>query len=160
MGLDACVYCNCYESGKLHTLPPRSELVYVDQDGALACRDEGDDDLYFEFTRWLHNQACEHIDGIVVHCRIGNTALVGLLRKELESNQGIFPLVVGKVLYSGTHGGDYIKVSDVVEMQGEIKQLSKIHSNNSKTEAILRGFEEQMSELVECSLKMNKPISF
>lgn len=33
MGLDACVYCDCVERGKLQTLHPYPELLFVTESG-------------------------------------------------------------------------------------------------------------------------------
>jgi hypothetical protein len=159
MGLDARVYCNCYEAGKLRTAPPKPELVYVEGCGALACRDEGDDEIYFEFERW-RAQSCEHPGGVLVHHRIGNMALVGLLRQELKMYETVFPLILGKVLYSGTHGGDWIEVGTIARMRNEVAELSQVHCHNRDNELYLRDFERQMSELIECSSSANKPIAF
>ena len=46
--------------------------------------------------------------GILLHHRIGNLAQVGLLRRELERETPTFPLLLMKVLYSGTHAGNLV----------------------------------------------------
>jgi hypothetical protein len=40
MGLDATVFCDCYEHGDLTRPPPYGELVYVDELGAARLRSE------------------------------------------------------------------------------------------------------------------------
>lgn len=37
MGLDATVYCDCFETGRLKELPPNPS-VFVSDDGSLDCR--------------------------------------------------------------------------------------------------------------------------
>jgi hypothetical protein len=58
------------------------------------------------------------------------------------------------------HGGDYIEVLEVERMEEEISRLQAIRSDNPDDEKRLRKFEEQMRELVACSLEMKKPIVF
>lgn len=62
MGLDACVYCNCFESGKLNSEPPEPGRVFVMEDGGL---DYHCDDLEqtIMFDRWLKDDACDHRNG-------------------------------------------------------------------------------------------------
>jgi hypothetical protein len=124
MGLDTFVCCNCYEAGKIPMPPSRPELVYVDELRALNCRDGGDNEIYFAFQPWINDQACEHQQGILVHHRIGHISLVALLRAELSKQRNLFPLIPQKVVYDGTHGGDYIAVNDVRKMQAEVEHMS------------------------------------
>lgn len=157
MGIDAHVNCNCYEEGKLLTLPPYPEIVCVEENGELACRDLNQ---FSEFDEWLENHACEHRGGVALHYYLGNISLVAFLRKELEKNPDDFPQILAKVIYNGIHAGDYIPVDEVKVMQEEVARLSAVHSEDSEDEKILRNFEKQMTELVQCSLQMKKPIVF
>src|SRR5437773_8809051 len=106
MGLDATVYCNCFETDRLKELPPDSTIIYVSADGSLDCRSDNMEVL-LAFDQWLQNHACEHESGIFIHHRIGNIALVGLLREELRRESNKFPILLEKVLYNGVHAGDY-----------------------------------------------------
>ena len=38
MGLDATVYCDCYEKGKARRPPPQPELVYLDENAQVCLR--------------------------------------------------------------------------------------------------------------------------
>jgi hypothetical protein len=77
MGLDATVYCNCFEMGMLREPPPCPDIVHVTPDGSLDCKSD-DLDTLLSFDRWLLERACEHENGILLHHRIGNLALVGV----------------------------------------------------------------------------------
>ena len=104
MGLDATVYCNCFEVGRVKEPPPCT--VVVAADGSLDCKsDDLDTDL--SFAKWLLH-ACEHANGVLLHHRLGNMALVGLVRSELRQDELKFPVLLTKVLYNGTHAGDYL----------------------------------------------------
>lgn len=157
MGLCASVPCNCYETGRLLTQPPRPELVYVGEAGYLDCRNP---EHYPEFYDWLENRACEHKRGQALLHYIGNIALVAFLRGELGKAGDAFPLILGKVIYDGMHGGDYLSVRDVERVRDEVARLQTLHGDSPEEEKYLREFEHQMRELVECSLKMGKPIVF
>ena len=80
MGLDAVVYCDCFEAGKLNSPPPVPALVFVASDRSLDCKSKNLEEL-LAFDRWRKG-ACAHEDGILLHHFIGNVALVGLLHSE------------------------------------------------------------------------------
>jgi hypothetical protein len=156
MGLDAKVFCNCYELHKVRTQPPHPELVYVDEDGSLCCRDR----IHVnEFDQWRHD-ACEHEWGYALHHYIGNVALVAFLRDKLRRASNAFPIILTKVIYNGIHGGDYIALDDLANLQNEVAALSRVHGENQEDKAILRRFETQIGELIMCALEMKKPITF
>ena len=160
MGLDAVVHCDCYVKGRLRTPPPRPELVYVDKNGVLNCNDGDDDEIYFEFQRWLCNQACEHTDGLLAHEHLGNLSLIGRLRAELENAELSFPSLLGKVLYNGTHSGDFIEAAEARQIDSELSVLSSFHSIDPEAEARIRSFEFQMRKIVIATLQTGNPISF
>ena len=181
MGLDATVYCNCFETGKLKT-PPRPEWkVYVQEDG---CRTTGADDLNTKmaFDRWSdRTRACIHEGGELIHHRIGNLAAVLHLNAELWKHarrlqdENMFPIILDKVLYSSCHCGDFLDLATVRELHAELETLADVHAGLSdaehwfirslagsteEAEYALRTFEAEMTELVECALRVGKPISF
>jgi hypothetical protein len=159
MGLDAVVYCDCYERGRLRTQPNSEWNVYVCCDGS---RDSQAEDLetQMEFDQWSEHQACEHRGGILLHHRIGNIAAVGVIRGHLWQRASTFPLIIDKVIYSGMHTGDYLVLDDVRQLQSEVDALCDEHSDDEHLEAILRVFEHQMRELCDCALRVGKPIAF
>ena len=159
MGLDAKVYCNCFEIGRLKQLPPEPALVYVCPDGSLNCRNE-DLEVLLEFDEWLRGSACEHKDGVLLHYRIGNIALVGLLREELKREATRFPVLLEKVLYNGVHAGDYLSLDMILKLQSESKELAKFAVSDKTSQGFVGEFEKQMQGLVDAALSVRKPISF
>lgn len=159
MGLDAYVFCNCFELGLLRELPPVRAQVYVADNGSLECVST-DLSVEMAFDQWLNDRACQHPRGCLVHHYIGNISLVALLRSELSRDRSKFPTILNKVIYNGIHGGDYIPSDEVAKLKIEIQELKNFHSRDTKTESFIRDFEMQLSELVEAALKLNKPISF
>ena len=116
---------------------------------------------YFaEFYEWLENDACEHKRGEALCHYVGNIALVAFLREELRKAADDFPLILGEVIYDGTHCGDYMSVDEVKKMREEVIRLQAVHSGNPSDEKYLREFEKQMKELIAFSVEMEKPIVF
>jgi hypothetical protein len=158
MGLDATVYCNCFETGRLKEVAPCPK-VSVSPDGSLSCHSE-DLDTLLGFDQWLLLRACEHANGVFLRHSIGNLAQVGLLRSELERQGPLFPIVLGKVLYSGTHTGDYLALEDARNMQGELERLANFVCSSGENQQHVEWFRRQMTELAKAALHVAKPISF
>ena len=161
MALDACVYCNCYETGNAKTPPPQPDLVYVDPisgEVSLLCEAEGaDEDRFFEWR----SSACEHApSGQLVSHRLGNIALIGFLRGRFEETPERFPTLLSKVVYNGTHLGDTLTLSDVEQLATEMSAVHALHSSDDSDEALLRQFERQMLELIRAARSVSKPIVF
>jgi hypothetical protein len=159
MGLDATVYCDCYEAGRLREPPPNPDLISVAPDGSLDCRSD-DLDTLLEFDRWLLKRACEHENGVLLHHRIGNLAQVGLLRGELSREAGKFPIVLEKVIYSGTHAGDYLSLDDVRQLESELRDMDRFVCSDKANQKYIKWFGRQMRELAKAALSVSKPISF
>ncbi len=159
MGLDATVYCDCYEIGKLGEPPPDPTSIYVAPDGSLACRSD-DLETLIAFDQWLRERACEHKDGVLLHHYIGNIALVALLREELSERANEFPILLGKVVYDGVHAGDYLSQEDIKNALRELILLSEFTTADDKRQLYVKNFYQQMRVLIESALSAGKPISF
>jgi hypothetical protein len=161
MGLDAQVYCDCYEKGRLREPPPRDVSLRVELDGSLGReRDNGslEDDVAWD--EWREQRACEHHGGVLLHHRLGNISLIGLLRAELQREPGDFPLLLTKVLYSGSHCGDFLPVDSVLTLQQEVEALSGLRCSTPDADRFMAGFRAQMLELIAASLSVRMPIVF
>jgi hypothetical protein len=62
MGLDAVVYCDCLERGRLRTASRPEWGVHVDEEGGRSPASQ-DLDEQIAFDTWNHRDACEHEDG-------------------------------------------------------------------------------------------------
>ncbi len=158
MGLDATVYCNCFERGLLKEPPPCS-TVFVADNGSLDCGNE-DLNTVLPFDEWCNDRACDHPSTILLHRRLGNTAQVGLLRRELQSAEATFPILLTKVLYSGTHAGDYLTLEDIASLEVELDQLGSFVCSVQPNQEYIDRFRQQMIELVDTAWRVTKPISF
>jgi hypothetical protein len=159
VGLDATVYCECYEKGRLNHLPPKPDLLYVDLTGQVVIRLEAPGADIFAFDQWRAH-ACEHPNGGFVSCRLGNIAVVGFVREALGDTPNLFPILLSKVLYDGAHTGDFLTPDLVRILRAELDRFSRLHRNAAQEEKLLRSFELQMRRLVEASLALDKPIVF
>jgi hypothetical protein len=159
MGLNASVYCDCYEAGRLREPPPPGCAPMVAEDGSVLC---GSDelDVQLAFDQWYYFRACEHECGQLILHRIGNIALVAMLRMELQRMRDRFPLLLGRVLYNGVHCGDFLAVEKLPELRREITALAEIYCADQETANYVRGFTAQMSELMDCAMRVGKPIVF
>jgi hypothetical protein len=161
MALDACVYCNCYETGKARTPPPQPDLVYVDPatgEVALRCEEEGADE--HRFHEWL-SSACEHAPfGQLVSHRLGNIARIGWLRAIFQETPEQFPTLLSKVVYNGTHICDILTLSDIEQVATEMPAVHALHSSDDSDETMLREFERQLLELILGARSVSKPIVF
>ena len=158
MGLDAVVYCDCFEAGKLNSPPPVPALVFVASDRSLDCKSKNLEEL-LAFDRWRKG-ACAHEDGILLHHFIGNVALVGLLHSELARRSEMFPFLLGSVLYSGTHAGDRLTLGDIAIVRQEIELLDGFAASDERSQSFVDHFKDQMRELVDSALSVGKSISF
>ena len=157
MGLDATVYCNCFEIGKLKEVPP-CRSVFVADDGSLDCRCKDLNEI-LAFDRWRLG-ACDHPNGVLLHHRIGNLVQVGLLRSELSRESTTFPVLLTKVLYSGMHSGDYLLLKDLTDGAFELERLDRLVCATPANQECVDFFRKQMGELVESALSVGKPIAF
>ena len=159
MGLDAFVYCDCYEKGKLKTQPPDPELVYVDKNGRVDCRNCSDEQLD-SFDLWVESQPCEHEEFTLADCYVGNAWLVRQFHEVLVREHWKFPVILFKVLYNGTHTGDAVYRDDILCIEKELNELKKFKCDDPEMNEWLRDFRKGLSLVVKAALKVDKPIVF
>jgi hypothetical protein len=134
------------------------ELVYVTDDGSL--NHKGGEKLDLEFDSWLIEEACEHELGCFMHFRLGNIDHVYKLKDELERRPTDFPILLGKVFYSGSHCADFLEKNDILELEQELRLLSTFKCEAESFNSDMQLFHDEMSELCQTALSLNKPISF
>jgi hypothetical protein len=161
MGLDAFIYCDCYEKGRLREPPPGGAQLCVGPDGFLT-REQNDGTLESDLAwdEWREKRACEHRGGILLHHRLGNIALIGLLRAELQGDSERFPILATKVVYSGSHCGDFLRLEEIPQLQRELELLREFHCRSRDADRFMSGFREKMSELAAMAISVGKPIAF
>jgi len=159
MGLDAYVYCDCFERGRLRTQPRPEWGVYVHEEGWREPTTHDLEEL-LAFDAWNFRDACEHEDGVLLHHRLGNIGLIALFRQLLNSRVDQLPVIVNKIIYSGIHSNDSLTLDAVERLAVELDPLAQVHDADRETEALLRDFEHKLRNLVECARRVQKPIVF
>jgi hypothetical protein len=158
MSLDAFVRCNCVRGGKAKPHPFADRLIF-DERGEPSLSGDVSEKDWERHDRWL-GESCEH-NGFVVGESLGNITLANHLRDFLRGLQGDpaprFPLLLKKVVYDGTHTGDWIGSKEAVRLLQEVDTV--LHSSDILSEAE-KGFFTSMKRLCEASIATGNPIVF
>lgn len=112
------------------------------------------------FDDWLQDRACVHSDGVLLHHFIANISLAAFIRDELELKEESFPILLNKVVYNGTHCGDFISPEDFPVLRAELVRLETFVSSHKETAEDIDGFRKQMIELLDAAEAVSKPITF
>ncbi len=157
MGLNSVVYCDCVEKGRLTRPHPRPDQLFIDERGAPDISSDDPRDIEAH-DRWESLQPCEHEHFWLIERWLGNISLIGAIRVLLNQYSsdpaGEYPVLWSKVIYDGSHSGDFLTSDDVIRLSGELDRLRAIEPS------VLVEFVGKLEELVRASLQVNKPISF
>ncbi len=158
MGLDAVVFCDCYEKGRIKSCPPEVGPLYVEPNGAVEPRSDNPEVLE-RFDAW-REQACRHEDGMIAGDYLGNAGQGAQFRDALWAKRNLFPVLLGKVIYSGTHCGDHLSLRHVAKLATELDRLKSIRTGDKSLDKDLQILRRKLEKLVRVSLKIKKPIAF
>lgn len=140
MGLDAVVYRS------------RDNLqLGADEKFARLIPDTGEVHFDDDDVSRRHDQERE-----AAHARLGNIAMISALRDEVGRLVGPQSLLYTKVLYDGTHSGDFIPITQLPDLLEEISRVRKA-SNQSRD---LRDFLDSTEKLAQIALHERNPIVF
>lgn len=166
MGLDAHINCDCYERG-LTTPPPPGYTLHQDASGSIETDEGLPTERYLAFDRWRDGAMCEHRDGVLIHFRLGNIGMIGTINAFLAEQPEHYPVLLKKVVYSGSHCGDQLSLDDAVALGPELRHLEDRLSNTRVTDEsqrdlliIFRGFHDKLRALRELSIRVKRPIVF
>jgi hypothetical protein len=140
MGLDAVVYRN------------RQHLqLELDETAGQLIPETGE--VYFESDeisrKYLHKRhAVKH--------RLGNLAEIAALRSEVTQFGAPKDILLEKVLYSGSHSGDFIPLELLPLLSAEIKSIY----NSSGASSELLEFLGSMEDLIRAAKDEGNPIVF
>jgi hypothetical protein len=156
MGLDAWVRCDCIRRGVV--VPhPFHELLRFDETGepTLAISTgQPPLEVWLKHDEWLRS-ACPHGDRLIEK-RLGNAALVWHVRESLASISGEdFSVIRERVVYSGSHSGDWISATDSARLLQEARSL-RVKS----VDPVTIQFASDLIELAEASVATGNPIVF
>jgi len=158
MKLDAVVFCNCFEKGRLRAPPPPGCRLVIASDGGLVC-DSGDFYVQAAFLHWLYEQACDHPYGRLIHLSLADWEGLTALRRVLRETPGRGAMLLSRVLRPNIREIEVIAPQELGALRAEILALGDLHWHDREIETLLRVFESRMAELVECAMFANKPIA-
>ena len=167
MGLDAVVFCDCVEKGCLRVPHPYPRLLYIASNGSPEIRSK-DPVKVDEHDKWMNLPPCEHESMMLPGCYQASANHISHLNRILsgvlkERGQAC-PVLLGKVLYSGTHCGDHLAVRDVRMLSNELDRLKEAIPSTtalSGEDARLGALAiSELRRLVKTALAANKPIAF
>ena len=156
--LQAYVFCDCYEHGRLKHQPPNPEIVAVLPNGDLG---------YYRATREQHaafvawrSHACRHPEGVIKGGQLGCRLSRHVLYRAMIPHSRAFPLFVRKVLGCKPHtSNSHLTFKQVEKLQFELVRLKIFHLADSKFDRELQYYYGQMKQLVRAAMKFHKPIA-
>jgi hypothetical protein len=158
MSLDAHVRCTCVKEGRAKPYPVPARLT-IDETGAPSLKGRFSENEYEELDRWVQ-KSCEH-GGFLVSETLGNIVLAKNVREFLNALQGDpgphFPILLDKVVYDGTHTGDWIPARESPKLLKEVELVLQSSDILSPAE---KHFFEAMKRLCEASIASGNPIVF
>jgi hypothetical protein len=158
VSLDAFVQCTCVRDGKAKPHPFPDRLTFDESGEPMLAGDPSDED-WEAHDQWL-TDSCEH-GGYLLSMFLGNTTRVASLRGFLRALQGTpgprFPILLEKVLYDGTHTGDWIPSQQSPVLLEEVDTV--LHSSDILAEPETEFF-TNMKLLSEASIQTGNPIMF
>jgi len=159
MSLDGYVRCTCVRDGKAQEPHPFPDRLTFNETGAPSLTGDPDDDEWEAHDEWVQN-ACEH-QGFLASEFLGNINRVRNVREFLKGLQGDpgpkFPVLLKRVVYDGTHTGDFLPAKQSVALMNEVDLV--LGSKDILTEGE-REFFESMKRLCEASLATGNPVGF
>jgi hypothetical protein len=159
MSLDAYVRCTCIRDGKVKKPHPFPDKFMWDESGAPSMSGDPDEEEWEAHDEWVRD-SCEH-EGFRISEFLGNITRVKNVRAFLRGLQGSpgpkFPILLKKVVYDGTHTGDWLPIQQTPALSKEIDLV--LASRDILTPGELEFF-ESMKRLCEASLATGNPIGF
>jgi hypothetical protein len=167
MGLDAVVFCDCVETNRLKVPHPFPKLLYVESNGSLEISSKSPAKID-KHDEWMNLPPCQHEGMTVAGFYIGNMTLVLRVYNALESvlrpPRPRCPVLLEKVLYSGTHTGDYLTLAQVRKLAVELQQLKELDLEKTHVSStdlrFIRSVAAKLRRLTKVALETKKPIAF
>jgi len=159
MSLDAYVRCSCIREGRVKKPHPLPGRLTWDESGAPSLSGDPTDEEWEAHDQWVQ-ESCEH-EGFLVSEFLGNINRARNVREFLRGLQGEpgpkFPILLKKVIYDGTHTGDWIAVKQTPAL---LKEVNLVLASSDILTQGEREFFESMKRLCEASIATRNPIVF
>lgn len=160
MSLNAVVYCDCIEKGRVTIPHPRPDLLFINEAGAPDILSDDPKDIEAH-DRWESLRPCQHKHFWLIERWLGNVSLIGSIRALLQRYSSDpareYPVVWSKVIHDGAHSGDFLMSDAVQQLGDEVDRLGRLENVKSTPLVELLS---KLEDLVRASLSVNKPISF
>jgi hypothetical protein len=158
VSLDGFVRCTCIRDGKAKPHPFADRLTF-DESGEPSLTGDPSEEEWDAHDQWLAD-SCEH-QGYLLSLFLGNITRVKNLRGFLRGLQGSpgpkFPMLLEKVLYDGTHTGDWISSEESGKLLKEVETV--LHSSDILADSE-KEFFDNMKQLCEASVATKNPLMF
>jgi hypothetical protein len=167
MGLDAVVFCDCVEKKRLKVPHPYPRKVFIEANGSPEIRSEDSAEIE-RHDQWMELPPCKHESVMMDGCEVGNVwyvnrvydALVAVLKPPLPR----CPVLLGKVLYDGTHTGDHLTRGQVQKLASELQQLKKVDLKRAglaeDDRKAVKDVIAKLTRLTKTAQRIDKPIAF
>jgi hypothetical protein len=138
-------------------------VVYVHKDNLplniredLPSTDNETGEVYFEDAKLARKYPKKVFTAI--YKNLGNVAMIADLRSKISPAIGPDSILVSKVLYSGSHSGDIIGLSDLGHLESEINVVRD--KTSTIKSAALRNFLGDLTDLIITAKTQRNPIVF
>jgi len=163
MGLDACVFCDCVEKKRLKVPHPYPRLLFIGENGSPEIRSKVPAKVEAH-DEWMELPPCRHEQMMLDGCGLGSAGFVSIVRDMLAVQEGDYPVLLGRVFYSGTHCGDHLGTRDLRRLAVELDRLEESEllrtALSGKTAKEIRAVIESLRRTVTTALSVKKPIAF
>jgi len=92
-----------------------------------------------------------------IHKRLGDASMIAWIAGEILPLVGKDSVLFSRVLYSGSHSGDSVRLEELNSLESEIKVLRENRSGRSSE---LESFLQDMSDLISKAREEETPIVF
>jgi hypothetical protein len=159
MSLDAYVRCTCIRDGKAKVPHPFPDRLIWDESNAPSLSGDPSEQEWEAHDVWVQ-EACEH-EGLLVSEFLGNITRVQHVREFLRGLQGDpgpkFPVLLKRVVYDGTHTGDWIPIKQSPAL---LREVTLVLGSSDILTPGEKEFFESMKRLCEASVASKNPIIF
>ena len=156
--LDAYVRCTCIKDGRAKPHPFPERLTF-DEAGSPSLTGDPSEEEWDAHDNWFV-ESCEH-GGYLLSLPLGNISRISHLRTFLRGLQGKpgprFPILLEKVIYNGTHTGDWLPREESPALLKEVETV--LHSRDILASSE-KEFFENLKQLCEASIETGNPILF
>lgn len=165
MGLDAFVFCDCVEKGRLRIPHPYPRLLYISSSGSPEIR-SNDPAMLQKHVDWMEMDPCQlkHETLMMDGDTLGNAGFINEIRERLERTlrpRSQYSVLLTKVLYCGTHTGDHLTIAQVRRLAIELRQLKRVLQGSVAADRrLIIPTINQLERLTRTSLRTMKPIAF